>query len=188
MLGAMASRIYTKRGDNGSTGRFLGGRVSKADPIVETCGDVDEAVAALGVARAGCTDAALAEVILRVQRDLFVVGGDLATHPQRRDRLEPGVSLVTDAMVGALEHLIDERLRVRPLEPVFLVPGEPITPAHLAVARAVVRRAERHAEAARAAGQTVGDPVLRYLNRLSDLLYVLARDAAGPAPEPTSRG
>src|SRR5690625_3041911 len=71
MLGAMASRIYTKRGDDGSTGRFLGGRVSKADPIVETCGDVDEAVAALGVARAGCTDAGLAEVILRLQRDLF---------------------------------------------------------------------------------------------------------------------
>src|SRR5699024_4483371 len=93
----MASRIYTKRGDDGSTGRFLGGRVSKADLIVEASGDVDEAVAVLGVARASCDDAEMAEALLQVQRELFVLGADVATHPQRREKLQEGVSLVSEA-------------------------------------------------------------------------------------------
>lgn len=187
MLVSMATRIYTKRGDDGSTGQFLGGRVGKSDPIVEACGDVDEAVAALGVARAGCADEDMAQFLLQVQRELFVVGGDLATHPERRGKLQEGVSMVGEAMVEALEAAIDERLETRPLEPVFLVPGTTMTSAHLDLARTVVRRAERHAVAAREAGQMVAGPVLRYLNRLSDLLFVLARDASGPAPEPKSR-
>lgn len=95
--------------------------------------------------------------------------------------------MVGEAMVEALEAAIDERLETRPLEPVFLVPGTTMTSAHLDLARTVVRRAERHAVAAREAGQMVAGPVLRYLNRLSDLLFVLARDASGPAPEPKSR-
>lgn len=184
----MATKIYTKRGDDGSTGRFLGGRVSKADLVVETSGDVDETIAVLGVARAGCEDESMAELILHLQRELFVLGADVATHPERRDRLQEGVSLVTEAMVAALEETIDERLTVRPLEPVFLVPGTTTTSAHLDVARTVVRRAERHAVAALGSGAVVAEPVLRYLNRLSDLLYVLARDASGPTPEPPSRG
>lgn len=184
----MASRIYTKRGDDGSTGRFLGGRVSKADLIVETSGDVDEAVAVLGVARASCDDAEMAEALLQVQRELFVLGADVATHPQRREKLQEGVSLVSEAMVQTLEDRIDQRIAARPLEPVFLVPGTTTTSAHLDVARTVVRRAERHAVAARDGGTAVSEAVLGYLNRLSDLLYVLARDASGPAAEPPSRG
>ncbi|HLV05715.1 cob(I)yrinic acid a,c-diamide adenosyltransferase [uncultured Georgenia sp.] len=182
----MASRIYTRQGDDGTTGRFLGGRISKASPVVAACGDVDEAVAVLGVARAGCTDPELAELVLRVQRELFVVGADLATHPDRRAKLEPGVSVVTEEMTAALEALIDERLAARPLEPVFLVPGATPTSAHLDLARTVVRRAERHAVAAREEGEHVAEPVLHYLNRLSDLLFVLAREASGPGPEPRS--
>lgn len=182
----MASRIYTKHGDDGTTGRFLGGRISKAAPLVAACGDVDEAVAVLGMARAECDDADLAELVLRLQRELFVVGADLATNPERRDKLEPGVSIVTEEMTGALEAAIDERLTLRPLQPVFLVPGSTATSARIDLARAVIRRAERHAVAARAAEEHVADEVLRYLNRLSDLLYVLARDTSGPAPEPVS--
>ena len=184
--GDMAARIYTRRGDDGTTGRFLGGRVSKASSVVAACGDVDEAVAVLGIARAGCEDEDLAAVILQLQRELFVVGADLATNPERRDKLEPGVSVVTAAMTAALETAIDERLTARPLQPVFLVPGTTTTSAQIDLARAVVRRAERHAVAARAEGEGVADDVLQYLNRLSDLLYVLARDATGPESEPVS--
>ncbi|WP_324649788.1 cob(I)yrinic acid a,c-diamide adenosyltransferase [Georgenia sp. H159] len=185
----MAARIYTRHGDDGTTGRFLGGRISKASPLVAACGDVDEAVAVLGIARAGCRAAgltALAELVLRLQRELFVVGADLATHPERRHRLEPGVSVVTDDMTGALETLIDDRLAANPLQPVFLVPGTTAASAQLDLARTVVRRAERHAVGARDAGEHVSDPVLRYLNRISDLLFVLARDASGPEAEPVS--
>lgn len=182
----MASRIYTKHGDDGTTGRFLGGRISKASPVVAACGDVDEAVAVLGMARAECDDANLAELVLRLQRELFVVGADLATNPERRDKLEPGVSIVTGEMTDALEATIDERLTLRPLQPVFLVPGSTVTSARIDLARAVIRRAERHVVSARETGEHVSDEVLRYLNRFSDLLYVLARDASGPDPEPVS--
>ncbi len=178
-------RVYTRAGDDGTTGRFLGGRVSKADALVAACGDIDEAVAVLGIARAGCADADLAAEVLGRQRDLFVVAADLATNPAHRDRLQPGVSLVTQVMVDALEAAIDARLEVRPLLPVFLVPGATPTSAHLDHARTVVRRAERAVVALREAGEDVSDVCVRYLNRLSDLLYVLARDAAGEPEQPS---
>ena len=178
-------RIYTRAGDDGTTGLFLGGRVSKADALMSACGDIDEAVAVLGVARAAIEDPALAEEVLGRQRDLFVVAADLATNPAHRDRLQPGVSLVTGPMVAHLEQAIDERVALRPLRPVFLVPGANAASAHLDHARAVVRRAERAVVGLRDAGAVVTEECLRYLNRLSDLLFVLARDAAGE-PEPAS--
>lgn len=180
------ARIYTGTGDDGSTGLFLGGRTSKGDVLVDAYGDVDEVVAVLGVARAGCADSALAERLLGLQRELFVVGADLATHPERRRRLVDGVSRVTPSMVAALERLIDELVAERPLRPVFVVPGATPTSAALDHARTVVRRAERHAVAARESGHEVAEPALTYLNRLSDLLFVLARHAAGEADEPAS--
>ena len=179
-------RIYTKTGDDGTTGQFHGGRVSKADPLVDCSGDVDEAVAVLGVARAGCTDPAVGAFLLRLQRELFVVGADLATNPDRRRHLEDGVSRVGAAMVTRLEQLIDELVAERPLRPVFIVPGATPTGAAIDHARTVVRRAERHVVAAREAGHWVSEDALRYLNRLSDLLFVLARHAAGAAEEPPS--
>ena len=100
-------RIYTKAGDDGTTGLFLDGRVSKADVLLDACGDLDEAVAVLGVARSCCPDERLAALLFDRQRELFVVAADLATNPDHRDRLEPGISLVTPAMVAALERLID---------------------------------------------------------------------------------
>lgn len=183
----MASKIYTTTGDDGTTGLFHGGRVSKAAAIVDAYGAVDELTAALGVARAGCDDADLARTILDLQRELFVVGADLATHPERRDALQDGTSRVTAAMVVALEQAIDAELEVRPLRPVFLVPGSTPMEAALDVARTVARRAERLAVAAADGGAFVSDDARRYLNRLSDLLFVLARRAAGDAEEPASR-
>lgn len=179
-------RIYTKTGDDGTTGRLYGGRISKADLAAEVSGDVDETIAVIGLARALSTDPHLREGLLGLQRQLFVVGADLAADPGARGQLEPEVSLVTDGMVGRLESWIDELVLAHPLPQAFVVPGANPVSAALDVARTVARRAERRAVAMREAGGIVADPVLAYLNRLSDLLFVLARVAAGEA-EPRSR-
>lgn len=179
-------RIYTKTGDDGTTGLLYGGRVSKSDIATDAYGTVDEAVAAIGLARALSGDEGLREELLARQRELFVVGADLATNPDERHRLEPDVSLVTDEMVGRLETSIDEHVRTHPLPNAFVVPGANSVSASLDVARAVVRRAERRVVEWRGAVGGVNDAVVRYLNRLSDLLFVLARIAAGEA-EPKSR-
>ena len=105
---ASMPRIYTKTGDDGTTGLLYGGRVSKADLVPEACGTLDEAVAVLGLARAHAADPALSDELLGLQRELFVVGADLATNPDQRARLEPGVSLVSPEMVARLESRIDE--------------------------------------------------------------------------------
>jgi cob(I)alamin adenosyltransferase len=179
-------RIYTKTGDDGSTGRLYGGRVSKSDAATEASGAVDEAVAAIGAARAAAEDPAIERELLALQRELFVLGADLAANPDHRAKLEPAVSLVTDAMVERLEGRIDRLVAERPLPTSFVVPGANPSSAALDVARAVTRRAERRAVALRDGGAGVNDAVLRYLNRLSDLLFVLARRQAGES-EPPSR-
>jgi cob(I)alamin adenosyltransferase len=179
-------RIYTKTGDDGTTRLLYGGRVSKADVVTEVTGTLDEAVAALGLARAHTDDPVVAEEILGLQRELFVVGADVATNPAERDRLEPGTSLVTPAMAERLERRIDELVLVHPLPNAFVVPGANPASACLDVARSVVRRAERRAVELRDAGSVVNEDALRHLNRLSDLLFVLARIAAGET-EPISR-
>jgi cob(I)alamin adenosyltransferase len=179
-------RIYTRQGDEGTTGLLYGGRVSKADPVTEACGTVDETVAILGLARALTRDPVAQEELLGLQRELFVVGADLATNPDERGKLEPGVSLVTQEMTGRLEARIDELVRAHPLPNAFIVPGANPASACLDVARSVTRRAERRVVEIRDVGAWVNDAVLRYLNRLSDLLFVLARLAAGES-EPASR-
>jgi cob(I)alamin adenosyltransferase len=158
-------RIYTKTGDDGTTGLLYGGRVAKDDLVTEAYGTTDEAVAVLGLARALSADPALA--------------ADLLT-------LEPEVSLVTDTMVARLEHRIDDLVERRPLPDAFVVPGANPASAALDVARSVVRRAERQVVALGSAGRAANPEVRRYLNRLSDLLFVLARWEAG-ASEPASR-
>lgn len=179
-------RIYTRTGDDGTTGLLFGGRVSKADPVAETVGSVDEIVALLGLARALCGEPELARELLDLQRELFVVGADVAANPDERGRLEPGVSLVTDDMVARLETRIDELVTAHPLPNAFVVPGASPVSAALDVSRSVARRAERAVVRLGDGGPRVGDPVLRYVNRLSDLLFVLARIAAGET-EPASR-
>ncbi|HSK94803.1 MAG TPA: cob(I)yrinic acid a,c-diamide adenosyltransferase [Candidatus Angelobacter sp.] len=179
-------RIYTRKGDTGTTGLLYGGdRVSKADLRTDAYGTTDEAVAALGLARAAIgseldrTEARLAELILRLQRELFVVGAELATHVDRRDRLTSGTSLVSAEMVTALEGEIDalEELVEQPKE--FVVPGESTVGAALDVARTIVRRSERRAVALAADGGLPDSQVVPYLNRLADLLFVMARAADG---------
>jgi cob(I)alamin adenosyltransferase len=165
-------KIYTKKGDDRTTGLFYGGRVPKDDLAPEAYGAVDEAVAALGVARAHADDV-VAERILAVQRDLFVVAAELATAPENRGKLEPGVSAASPEMTTRLEGWIDQVAESSGLPTEFVVPGQAALPAALDVARTVVRRAERRCVTyARGGGL---EEVLRYLNRLADYLYVLAR-------------
>lgn len=185
--GPGVTRIYTKTGDDGTTGLLFGGRLSKADSLVEAYGDVDEAVSALGVARAACADEELGALVLGLQRGLFVAAADLAANPRRRDRLEPGVSRVVPEQVDELEQTIDRLVAGRPLRPIFVVPGANAVSAALDLARTVLRRAERHAVRAAGEGHEVSPLVVAYLNRLGDLLYVLARHAAADA-EPPSHG
>jgi cob(I)alamin adenosyltransferase len=179
-------RIYTKTGDDGTTGLLFGGRIPKDDLLTEAYGTTDEAVAALGLARASTVNATMAADLLTLQRELFVVGADLATNPRERGKLKPEVSLVTEAMVRRLERRIDDLVDQRPLPEVFIVPGANAASAAIDLARAIVRRAERAVVALEHAQREVNPDVRRYLNRLSDLLFVLARWEAGEA-EPASR-
>lgn len=179
-------RIYTKTGDDGTTGLLFGGRIGKDDLVTEAYGTTDEAVAALGLARALTDDEAIAAEVLALQRQLFVVGADLATNPEGRDRLAPGVSLVTDDMVHTLESRIDALVAEQPLPQVFIVPGANPASAAIDLARSIVRRAERAVVALEHADRSPNPSVRIYLNRLSDLLFVLARRQAGE-DEPVSR-
>ena len=180
------TRIYTRTGDDGTTGLLYGGRVSKADRVPEVLGSIDEIVAALGLARALTAGGPRAGELLEIQRELFVVGADLGTNPAERDKLEPGVSSVTSEMAARLEARIDELVASHPLPNAFVVPGANPVSAALDVARSVTRTAERRVVELREGGARVSDVVLAYVNRLSDLLFVLARIEAGEA-EPLSR-
>ncbi len=166
---------------------LYGGRTSKADTLVDTLGSLDETVSTLGLARASATDQTLAARILRIQRDLFVVAADLAASTHARDRLVPEVSLVTAAMAARVESLIDQLIAQRPLRPVSVVLGANLTSAALELARTTVRRAERRLVAcpSRPVFRQQANPhVLAYLNRVSDLRYILAWRAASDHEEP----
>jgi cob(I)alamin adenosyltransferase len=181
-----APPIYTKTGDDGTTGLLFGGRISKADTVVEVCGTLDEAVAALGLGRASLQDDALAQIVLELQRGLFAAAAEVAANPRARERLVPGISLVTAEMTAGLERRIDALLAEHPLRPAFVVPGANPASAALDLARTFLRRAERRLVAGREQGLAVSAPLLAYVNRVSDLAYVLARRAAGEGEEPLS--
>jgi cob(I)alamin adenosyltransferase len=165
-------KIYTRKGDDGTTGLFFGGRVRKDDPAPEAYGAVDEAQAALGVARAETGEGSELDVLLvRLERDLWVVMAELATAPENRTKLDPGVSLVTSEMVEGLEPIIDDLTSRFDAPTEFVVPGQNRLSALLDVARTAVRKAERQALVAAAEDSHV----VPYLNRLSDLLWTMAR-------------
>jgi cob(I)alamin adenosyltransferase len=184
-----ASAVATKKGDDGTTGLLFGGdRIPKDDLRTEAYGTLDETVAALGLARAelevkrrlDALPPALAEIeplVLRIQRELFVAGAELAANPAAWERLQDGTTRVSAAMVAGIETLLadyEERIAF-PKE--FVVAGETRTSAALELARTIVRRAERRAVTLDRAGLVPGPHLLAYLNRLADLLWVLARAA-----------
>jgi cob(I)alamin adenosyltransferase len=173
-------RIYTKTGDDGTTGMLYGGRVPKDDLRVEAAGSADEAVAALGVARATCTTPGLPDLLLRLQRELFVVGAEIATAPENWRKLEVAKGTLIDAsMVSALEALIDEHEAKFAMPAEFIIPGENAGSAAIDLARAIVRRTERRCVALAREKMLPDGEVVRYLNRLADLLFVLARYEEG---------
>lgn len=165
-------KVYTRKGDDGTTGLLYGGRVRKDDPGPMAYGEVDEAQAAIGVARAHAERGGELDVLLiAIERDLWVLMADLATDESNRHKLTDGVSRVTAAMVEHLETTIDAISERFELPAEFVVPGQEPVSAFLDLARTVVRRAERNVLAAAAEGSQV----VAYLNRLSDLLWTLAR-------------
>jgi cob(I)alamin adenosyltransferase len=165
-------RIYTRRGDDGTTGLLYGGRVRKDSAAPAAYGEVDEAQAVLGLARADSEPGSeLDQLLVSIERDLYVLMAELATDPSHRDRLTAGTTLVTAEMVAALEPVIDD-LSERFSPPAeFVVPGQNRLSAMLDFGRTVVRRAERHCMTAVAEDSHA----LAYLNRLSDLLWTMAR-------------
>jgi cob(I)alamin adenosyltransferase len=168
----MPPRIYTKKGDDGTTGLLYGGRVRKDSWQIELNGVVDEAQAAIGVARAETPPGSEANDRLSgLARDLYVLMAEVATAPENRSKLTAGSTLVTPDMVRALEQSIDDLLERFDMPSDFTIPGQNRVAAALDLARTIVRRAERLA----VAGPVDGSLVVAYLNRLSDLLWAMAR-------------
>jgi cob(I)alamin adenosyltransferase len=170
-------KIYTKAGDDGTTGLYFGGRVAKSSPPIELNGAVDEAQALLGWARTLSEPSQrVHELLIRLERDLWVLMAEVATSSENRHKLKPGQSLVTEEMIARLESEIDLLSAEIEMPKEFVVPGENQLSAALDVARTVIRRAERLAVA-----YALEDPlVVMYLNRLSDLAWTMARWAEGP--------
>ena len=165
-------KIYTRKGDTGTTGLLYGGRVAKDSPGISANGAIDEAQAALGVVRAEVERGSeLDGLLIRLERDLYVMMAEVATAPANRHKLTPATTLITEEMVTELEALIDELTPRFPPLTDFVIPGHDRVSALLDVARTAVRRAERELTAATADGSHA----LAYLNRLSDLVWTMAR-------------
>jgi cob(I)alamin adenosyltransferase len=170
-------KIYTRAGDDGTTGLYFGGRIAKTAEPIEVNGAVDEAQAALGWARSLSEPGSrINELLITLERDLWILMAEVATLPENRHKLVPEKSLVTAVMVERLETEIDALSADFEVPKEFLVPGETQLSAALDVARTIVRRAERVA-----VRYPLPDSLVTpYLNRLSDLVWTMARWAEGP--------
>jgi cob(I)alamin adenosyltransferase len=171
--------IATKTGDSGQTSLMYGRRVAKTDPRVETYGSVDELNAALGMARVSAEDAFIAEQILAVQKELIIVMGELATAAEDLTRYaKNGYQLTSAAMVDRLTGVIDDLEKNKLLYyKGWAIPGSTLASAALDIARTTCRRAERRVAALSESSAAFNGEILRYLNRLSDLCWLLGRYA-----------
>lgn len=167
--------IYTKHGDQGETGLLYGGRISKSDPRCEAYGTIDEAVASMGLARSLLKSEELCLIIKKVQKELFTVGAELATDRGHYDKLRNNFSTVNYQMVENLETLIDKFNGQIDLPRAFIIPGASSGSSALDLSRSIIRRAERHVVNLKELDLIENDVVLIYLNRLSDLLFIMAR-------------
>ena len=175
-------RIYTKTGDRGETGLLSGGRVSKSDPRIAAGGAADEAVSAMGLARALSADERVRALLLEAQREMVSVGADISAGGTR-DTPEKHCARVTPEMTARLEREIEGLELEVERPPELVTPGALPASAAIDVARTMVRRAERAAVASQEAGLLRNAEVLAYLNRLSDLVFVLARFEERELPE-----
>ncbi|MDM8000837.1 MAG: cob(I)yrinic acid a,c-diamide adenosyltransferase [Dehalococcoidia bacterium] len=167
-------KTFNKRGDKGETSLFFGPRVPKSDPHCEAYGTIDEAVAAIGLARALSRKQPVRDMLLTVQKDLFTLAGELATPPEARERVARRYPTITSGDVDRLEGLIDSlEAKVRMPES-FVIPGKSAASAAIHLSRAIVRRAERRVVSLQRTGQVPNQEILKYLNRLADFLFTLS--------------
>lgn len=168
-------RLYTKYGDNGETSLLYGGRVSKSNIHCEAYGAADEACSALGLARALSTNAEVKDIILNLERDLFLVGAELATDPKKYSMFKKHFTPITGDMSEDLSDIIDRINDQVELPRSFIIPGGSPASAAIDLARTSVRRTERRTVQLKEQGSLSNLEILRYLNRLGDLLFILAR-------------
>lgn len=177
-------KIYTRKGDDGTTSLWYGGRVGKNDPRTTAYGETDEAISTIAVARAQSREShpTLSADLLEIQRLLFIGCSQLATAPEAFDRLQPGVTLIEAESVTWAEGRIDHYKDRLDLPPKFIIPGGTVLSAQLDVARAVMRRAERAIVTLHQQQPLQDMTVLHFVNRASDLLFAMARFADVPSP------
>jgi cob(I)alamin adenosyltransferase len=167
-------KTFNKKGDRGETGLLFNVRVPKSDPHCEGYGTVDEAVAALGMARTAARKERVRQVLLAAQKDLFTLASELAAPMEARDQFVRKFPVITAQKVQELEDLIDEMEKTVRIPDQFVIPGGSAASAAIHLARAIVRRAERRVVNLQEGGQLPNEEILRYLNRLADLLFMLA--------------
>lgn len=167
-------KTFNKKGDRGETSLLFNARVPKSDPHCEAYGTVDEAVAALGLARTASRKERVRQVLLAAQKDLFTLAGELAAPMEARDQFVRRYPVINAEKVQELEDLIDEMEKTVRIPDQFVIPGGSASSAAIHLARAIVRRAERRVVNLQEGGQLPNEEILRYLNRLADLLFMLA--------------
>lgn len=168
-------KTFNKRGDEGETSLLFGRRVPKSSLRCEAYGALDEALSCLGITRNVVTNDKTKEAILKVQKELFIVNAELATKPEDRERFASRFTPVTDEMANQLEGIIDELESEIELPKSFIIPGSNLGSGWLDLSRTLVRRAERKVVALKDNNEISNGAILHYLNRLADLLFVLAR-------------
>ena len=168
-------RVYTKFGDKGETSLLYGGRISKNNPHTEAYGITDEAVSAMGLARAMSSDERVKELLRTLQSELFTVAAELATDPDKYELFQQHFSPVTEGMVENLENAIDSLEQNMTMPTVFILPGGSPASAAMDLARCIIRTAERRVVAMGEVGLLTNELLVPYLNRLGDLLFVVAR-------------
>jgi cob(I)alamin adenosyltransferase len=168
-------KTFNKRGDKGETSLCFGGRVAKSSPRPEAYGTIDEAIAALGLARALSEKPKVREIVCSLQQDLSIICAELATDTDHYDKLKSKNWAVTTEMVDRLEKLIDDCEQEMEMPKTFVVPGASPGSAALHLARTLIRRAERRAVGLHRDNMIENENVLAYLNRASDLVFTLAR-------------
>jgi cob(I)alamin adenosyltransferase len=167
--------VYTKFGDKGETSLLYGGRVSKNNPHTEAYGITDEAVSAMGLGRSLSDDQRVKDILRDLQRELFTIAAELATEPDKYELFKQHFKPVTQEMVDHLEKTIDSLEEEFEMPKVFVLPGGSPASSAIDMARTIIRTAERRVVALAEAGKLTNELILNYMNRLGDLLFVLAR-------------
>ena len=173
--GDYRKKVYTKFGDSGETSLLYGGRISKNSPNTEAYGITDEAVSVMGLARAFTSDERVNDMLRQLQRELFTIAAELATDPGKYELFQQHFTPVTEEMVTSLETAIDSLEEEFTMPTVFILPGGSQASSAIDLARCVIRTAERRVVAMAQQDLLTNSLIMTYLNRLGDLLFVLAR-------------